>query len=104
METRRLRILDDDDVARIADAYHAWRNHDGAYRDVPGFSKAATLDEIAGHDFVLTPGRYVGAEDAALDDEPIDIKIERLTTILFDEFDRGRELEDEVRRRLGTLR
>ena len=46
METRRLRVLDDADIARIADTYHAWRNHDGGYEDVPGFCKAASLDEI----------------------------------------------------------
>lgn len=42
--------------------YHAWRNHDGQYEDVPGFCAAANADEIAKHDFVLTPGRYVGAD------------------------------------------
>lgn len=103
METRRLRVLDDADVAKIADAYHAWRNHAGEYGDVPGFSKSATLNEIKSHGFVLTPGRYVGAEDAKVDGEPIVDKIERLTKELYAEFDRGRELEDEVRRRLGGI-
>jgi type I restriction enzyme M protein len=62
MESRRLRVLSDDDIAKIADTYHASRNHEGGYEDVPGFAKAASLDEIKTHDFVLTPGRYVGAE------------------------------------------
>lgn len=61
------------------------------------------IDEIEKHDFVLTPGRYVGAAEAEVDDEPIDEKIERLKTELFAEFERGRELEDEVRRRLEKL-
>lgn len=103
METRRLRVLDDEDIARIADTYHAWRNHDGAYVDVAGFAKAAGLDEIERHDFVLTPGRYVGTEEAEADDEPIDRKIARLTEALLAEFDRGHELEAEIRRRLGGL-
>jgi type I restriction enzyme M protein len=103
METRRLRVLADEDIAKIAGSYHAWRNHDGGYEDVPGFVKAASIEEIAKHDFVLTPGRYVGTEEAEADDGPIDEKIERLTAELFAEFDRGRELEDEVRRRLGGL-
>jgi type I restriction enzyme M protein len=103
METRRLRVLDDADVAKIADSYHAWRNHDGGYEDVPGFRKAATLDEIRGHDFVLTPSRYVGAEEAKVDDEPIQDKIERLTKELYAEFHRGRELEAAIRDRLGGL-
>lgn len=103
METRRLRVLSDDDVAKIAGTYHAWRNHDDEYRDAPGFAKAVKLDEMAGHDFVLTPGRYVGTEEAEADDERIDDKIERLKAELFAEFDRGRNLEREVRARLGGL-
>ena len=103
METRRLRVLDDADIARIADTYHAWRNHDGGYEDVPGFAKAARIEEIETHDFVLTPGRYVGAAEAEEDDEPIDEKIARLTKELFAEFDRGRELEAEIRRRLELV-
>lgn len=104
METRRLRVLDDEDVARIADTYHAWRDHDGAYEDVPGFAKSADKDEIAQHDYVLTPGRYVGTEEAEVDDEPIEAKIERLTNDLLTEFERGRALERVIRDRLGDLR
>ncbi|MDO5080125.1 type I restriction-modification system subunit M [Buchananella hordeovulneris] len=103
METRRLRVLSDDDIAKIADTYHAWRNHDGGYEDIPGFAKAARIDEIEKHDFVLTPGRYVGAAEAEADDEPVEQKIERLTKELFAEFERGHELEEEIRRRLGGL-
>lgn len=103
METRRLRVLDDADVARIADTYHAWRNHDGGYADVPGFAKAATLDEIQAHDFVLTPGRYVGAQEAEADEEQIADKIARLTSELYAEFDRGRELEARIRECMDRL-
>lgn len=103
METRRLRVLDDADIAKIADAYHSWRNHDGGFTDVAGFVKAASLKEIEEHDFVLTPGRYVGAEEAEADDEPIADKIERLTKELFAEFERGRELESIIHGRLREL-
>ena len=103
MESRRLRVLSDDDIAKIASKYHAWRNHDGAYEDVAGFARAASLDEIKHHDFVLTPGRYVGAEEAVHDDEPIDEKIARLTRELLAEFDRGHQLEDVVCERLRDL-
>lgn len=104
METRRLRVLSDEDIAKVGDTYHAWRNRDGNYKDVAGFAKAASLDEIKHHDFVLTPGRYVGAEEAETDGEPIDEKIARLTKDLFAAFERGRELEEVVRDRLGGLR
>ena len=103
LETRRLRVFDDEDIAKIAGTYHAWRNQDGGYEDVPGFSRAASVEDIAAHDFVLTPGRYVGAEVAEVDDEPIQDKIDRLTRELYAEFDRGRELEAVVRDRLGGL-
>lgn len=103
METRRLRVLDDSDITKIAGAYHAWRNHDGGYEDVPGFCKAASHDEVVSQEFVLTPGRYVGAELAEVDDEPLDDRIERLAKELYSEFDRGREIESEIRSRLGGL-
>lgn len=100
METRRLRVFADEDIAKIADTYHQWRNHDGGYEDVPGFVRAADVDEVKQHDFVLTPGRYVGAEDAEVDDEPVDEKIARLTEELYDEFERGRKLEAAIRNNL----
>jgi type I restriction enzyme M protein len=104
LESRRLRVLSDQDIGKIADTYHAWRNHGGEYEDVPGFAKAASIEEIRHHDFVLTPGRYVGSEEAEADAEPIDEKIARLTAELFTEFDRGRQLADEVRGKLGELK
>ena len=103
MISRKLRELTDADIMKIADTYHSWRNHGGGYEDVSGFAKSVEIDEIAKHDFVLTPGRYVGTAEVEEDGEPIDEKIERLTAKLFSEFDRGRELENEVRRRLGGL-
>lgn len=104
METRRLRVLTDDDIAKVTGAYHSWRNHDGGYEDIPGFVKAASLAEIELHGYILTPGRYVGAQELESDGEPIDGKIERLTAELTAEFDRGRELEEVVRQQLGRLR
>lgn len=103
METRRLRVLDDADIAKIADTYHSWRNHDGEYDDILGFCKAASRADIEQHDFVLSPGRYVGAEEAEVDGEPVADRIERLTKALYAEFDRGTTLEAEVRQRLEGL-
>jgi hypothetical protein len=64
MADRTHRELTDDDIAKIAGTYHAWRGEKdaGEYEDVPGFCKSATLEEIRKHGHVLTPGRYVGAE------------------------------------------
>ena len=105
METRTLRVLDDGDLARVVGTYHAWRSNEPAepYDDVPGFCKAATLDQLAQHDFVLTPGRYVGAPDAEPDDEPIVDKLARLRKRLVEEFEEADRLEVIIRQRLEDL-
>ena len=81
MVDRTHRELGDEDIARIADTYHAWRGNDAAddYADVAGFCKSSTLDEVSRHGHVLTPGRYVGAEIAEDDGEPFEDKMTRLT-------------------------
>ncbi len=82
MTDRTHRALRSEDAANIAGAYHEWRGKDGAYEDVPGFCKAATLDEVRKHGHVLTPGRYVGTEELEGDDEPFGDKMGRLTSLL----------------------
>lgn len=77
---RTHRELSEEDLARIANTYHAWQGQPGygTYEDVSGFCKAAKLDEIRSHDYVLTPGRYVGAADMVDDDEPFKERLNRL--------------------------
>ena len=77
---RTRRELTDEEIRKIADTYHAWRGEKdaGEYADVPGFCKSATLDEIRRHDYVLTPGRYVGAAAQEDDGEPFAEKMARL--------------------------
>jgi type I restriction enzyme M protein len=84
MVDRTHRELTDEDVARIAKTYHAWRGESdaGEYTDVVGFCKSATLEEIRKHGHMLTPGRYVGAEAADDDGEPFDDKMSRLAATL----------------------
>ncbi len=100
------RELTDEEVARIAGAYHAWRGDKGAgkYEDVPGFCKAATLDEIAKHGYVLTPGRYVGAEAAELDEEPFKEKFGKLLRELEAQFQEGEALNKAILSNLRTLK
>lgn len=77
---RTRRELHDEDVARIAATYHAWRGEAdaGPYADIPGFCKAASLDDVRKHGHVLTPGRYVGAAAQEEDGEPFMHKMQRL--------------------------
>jgi type I restriction enzyme M protein len=102
MVTRTHRALTDEDIAIIADTYHAWRGEDeaGAYEDVPGFARSATLDEIAEHHYVLTPGRYVGTIIEEGDGEPFEEKMTRLTADLAELFAENAELEERIRRNL----
>jgi type I restriction enzyme M protein len=84
MVDRTHRELTDEDVARIANTYHAWRGEKDAdsYADVPGFCKSATLEDMRKHGHVLTPGRYVGAEAQENDGEPFEEKMKWLAAIL----------------------
>jgi type I restriction enzyme M protein len=102
METRVHRVLDPADIDRVAGTYHAWRSG-GAYADVPGFCKSADLAAIRAHDFVLTPGRYVGAEAAEEDGEPFDEKMRRLTAELAQQMARGAALDKEIQIAIRSL-
>ena len=103
--SRKQKELSRDEIARIATAYHAWRGEPdaGAFADEPGFCKAASMEEIAKHNYVLTPGRYVGAGAAKEDGEPFEEKFERLTAELRAQFAAGRRLEREIDARLESL-
>ena len=70
---------------------------------MPGFCKAATLDDIRQHNHILTPGRYVGAAEVEEDDEPFEEKMERLMAQLEEQFAEGAELEAVIRENLGLL-
>jgi len=99
------RELTEEEIASIARTYHAWRGEekDGAYQDVPGFCKNATTKEIAGHGFVLTPGRYVGAAEVEDDGEPFGEKMERLTAQLQEQFAESDRLGGVIRENAGSL-
>jgi type I restriction enzyme M protein len=97
------RELTAEEVKRIADTYHAWRSDKGNYADSAGFCKGASLEEIRGHGYVLTPGRYVGAEEAEEDDEPFAQKMEGLTQLLREQFAESARLEAEIKLNLQGL-
>ena len=102
MVDRTRREFADDDIVKIASAYHAWREGKG-YEDVPGFCKSATLKEIRGHGHVLTPGRYVGAEAAVEDDMPFPERFAALQEELDEHFALADELTATIRKRLAGI-
>lgn len=106
MTDRVHRELTDDDIQLIANTYHAWRGDRdaGEYTDVPGFCKAASLDEIKSHGYVLTPGRYVGAAPTEEDTEPFDEKFQRLNKELEYQFAESDRLKHVIRESLEKVR
>src|SRR5438094_4156128 len=105
MVDRTHRELTDEDIARIAGTYHAWRGEKdaGEYADIPGFCKSATLDEIRKHGHVLTPGRYVGADAQEDDSEPFEEKMKRLTAILREQQAEAAKLDAAIAANLQEL-
>jgi type I restriction enzyme M protein len=109
MVDRAERALSDEDIAKIANTYHAWRGTTSAaeagltYDDEAGFCYSATLAEIKAADYALTPGRYVAAADVEDDGEPIEEKIARLSKDLFEQFEESERLAAVVREQLGRV-
>lgn len=102
MISRKNRELTDKDIKLIADTVENFQNGEN-YEDMKGFCKVADIKEIEKHDYVLTPGRYVGIADEEEDTEPFDAKMERLTSELKELFAEGDRLQDEVKKQLGGI-
>ncbi len=97
------RELRDEDIFRIAGVYHKWKCGDEEYQDIQGFCKSVTVEEIKEQGYILTPGRYVGIEEQEDDREAFEEKMARLTGELSEMFKRSRELEDDIRKKLGAI-
>lgn len=104
MADRTHKEFSDEDIKKITHAFHTWRGTtEGEYEDVLGFCKSASLDEVRNNEYILTPGRYVGLEEVEEDDEPFEEKMTRLTTELAEQFEKSKELEDQIRQALGGI-
>jgi type I restriction enzyme M protein len=105
MVDRTRKEFSDADIEKITRAYHAWRGEGeaGAYADVPGFCKAATLEEIKAHGYVLTPGRYVGAAEADEDDLPFAERFAAMKAKLESQFVAADKLTISIRDRLSEI-
>lgn len=103
MVDRKHRELSYDDIKKIADTYHNWRNIDGDYEDIKGFCKSASIDEVKENEYILTPGRYVGIEDVEADGVPFEEKMDSLVKELSELFEESRSLEEEIKKNLGGI-
>lgn len=105
MVDRTHRELTDEDVARIANTYHAWRGEKeaGEYADIPGFCRSASVEEVSKHAHVLTPGRYVGAAEVEDDDEPFEEKMARLVATLREQQGEATKLDETIAAHLEEL-
>jgi type I restriction enzyme M protein len=104
MISRTQKELNEEDIAGIAKTYHDWRSEAGdTYEDIAGYCKSASLEEIQKHDYVLTPGRYVGA--AAIEDDgiPFETKMTELSQTLYAQMEESNQLDSVIRKNLETL-
>jgi type I restriction enzyme M protein len=127
MISRTQKELTGDDIAKIAATYHTWRSipsndecsmmsdelktqhselsthNSTSYEDIAGFCKSATKEEVAKHDYVLTPGRYVGAADIEDDGIPFETKMTEMSQTLYAQMAESAKLDDVIRQNLNTL-
>ena len=103
MVDRTHRELNDEDVKQIAQVYHSWRGEGGEYEDIRGFCKSVNLDVVKKHDYILTPGRYVGFAEEVEDPEKFEEKMRKLTSELSNQFKKSEELEKSIKINLKGL-
>ena len=99
---RTRKEFSDNDIAKIAATYHAWREGN-RYEDVPGFCRSVKLEEIRGYGYVLTPGRYVGAADIEDDEMPFIERLTLLKTKLETQFTEDINLTATIRTKLAGI-
>ncbi|QLY40641.1 SAM-dependent DNA methyltransferase [Hujiaoplasma nucleasis] len=102
METRKHRELKEEETKQLFETYHNWKNNEN-YKDIEGFCKSASLEEIRSYGYVLTPGRYVGIEEEEDDGIPFEEKMDRLTSELSDLFEESKSLEEKIKENLRGI-
>jgi type I restriction enzyme M protein len=105
MIDRKVRELFDEDLAKIADTYHAWRGEPDMtnYKDIVGFCASVRIADVTDADFILTPGRYVGSEEIETDGEDIELKIKRLALEITEGFTKRQKFQENIVSALGSI-
>jgi len=103
LEDRTHRIFENEDIKEIANTYQEWRKKENKYENIKGFCKSATIEEIKKHNFVLTPGRYVGIPDEVDDGIPFEEKMKTLTDELSEQIEKEKKLNQEIEKQLKKI-
>lgn len=97
----------DEDIAKISDTYHKWRSSGKPeclpYEDIPGFCKAANIQDIRKNNYILTPGRYIDFKEVAEDGVAFDDKMQSLTAILSKQMQKTNELDEATKQNLAKI-
>jgi len=101
--SRKNKAFSENDIAKVAEVYHNWRNIDGKYEDIQGFCKSATIKEVEDNNFVLTPGRYVGTEEVEDDGVSFDEKVSEISDNLKSHFEESILLQERIRQNLKKV-
>jgi type I restriction enzyme M protein len=99
---RRTKDFTDEDIAKISDTYHHWRNKNDKYEDIPGFCKSIALDEIRQKDYVLTPGRYIGLPEEEDDFDFVE-RFTKLKSELEEQMKEEIKLNEVIRKNLEKI-
>jgi len=108
MKDRVHREFSPEDIKKIEQTYHSWCNAQGStsvtrYEDIKGYCKSAKREEIEKHNFILTPGRYVGIPDEEDDGIPFEDKMNDLTAILAQQMQKEKELDEQIKEQLAKI-
>jgi type I restriction enzyme M protein len=103
MTDRTHKDFTSDDIQKISNIYHEWRNMGGKYEDIKGFCKSSNIEEIKKHNYVLTAGRYVGIEDGIDDGELFEDKMKKLTEDLTEQMKNEEKMNKEIKEQLKKI-
>jgi type I restriction enzyme M protein len=103
MEDRTHRIFKNEDIQRITNIYHSWRSENEEYEDIRGFCKSVKKEEVEKHEYILTPGRYVGIEIEEENEEVLQQRMLKLTSELKEQFKKSEDLQEKIISNLGGL-
>jgi len=101
--SRKQKALSEKEIVEIANVYHNFKFDREKVKDIPGFCKISTIDEVKENDYKLTPGNYVGAEEVEDDGVPFEEKMEELRTKLFEQFEESNRLQEKIKKGLEGL-